>query len=271
MIQPPLSVPQTIGHPTVPIGDGGARGHFVLFWDRPAARWAAFPTAYSVAARVASHVQCTSDQSPPVQCTSDQQIGRNVGLECTQLPSTGSKCTELPSDASANLPNVANKSSSARGRKHLLQACPKRGQIVPWHPRPQRGHPGTRPHRGQSGAWHPRPRRGQNVPWHPRPQRGQRSRTRRAKPAPKRANAQEEPRLRPPALPPLGTEREARSARRPAGDPGERREAPEGFPAGRFERPKGAIGPRGTLRGLPVGSDGSKDYASFSTARMMAL
>ena len=63
----------------------------------------------------------------------------------------------------------------------------------------------------------------------------------------------------------------ARSARRPAGDPGERREAPEGFPAGRVERPKGAIGPRGTLRGLPVGSDGSKDYASFSTARMMAL
>ena len=193
VIQPPLSVPQAIGHPTVPIGDGGARGHFVpcgdggarghsvLFWDRPAARWAAFPTAYSVAARVASHVQCTSDQSPPVQCTSDQQIGRNVGLERTQLPSTGSKCTELPSDASANLPNVANKSSSARGRKHLLQACPKRGQIVPWHPRPQRG---------------------------------QRSRTRRAKPAPKRANAQEEPRLRPPALPPPGTERGARGARR---------------------------------------------------------
>ena len=32
----------------------------------------------------------------------------------------------------------------------------------------------------------------------------------------------------------------ARSARRPAPQPGKRREAPEGFPADRFERPKGA-------------------------------
>ena len=139
---------------------------------------------------------------------------------------------------------------------------------------------GTCPQRRQSGAWHPRPRRGQNVPLAPpsperttAPTRANarkepRSRTRRAKPAPKRANAQEEPRLRPPALPPLGIEREARDAQR-------RSRVNAGRP--RRDSPRTALSARrahrsaGNPPGPPVGSNGSKDYASFSTARMMAL